>query len=397
MQETAGTTAKRNGKGRKGMQIEWKQCLKVGVSIFLLFLAIHYWEGLMSGAALLFYSASPLIIGIIIAYIIDILMSFYESYYFRKSTHPFVLKAKKPVCLLLAIFSFLLISAAIIGLVVPELVSCVKLLVSDIPPAMEMLLSSDIFKELAPEDLYELLSEIDWKTLMNDVMKLLSSGLGSTMSTVFSVLSSAISGIITAVISIIFAIYFLLGKETLLAQCRRVLNNYLPNKAVQKINYVTGVVNDSFHRYIVGQFTEAIILGVLCMVGMLVFQFPYAGMIGALIGFTALIPVAGAYIGAVVGFVMILTVSPVKALLFLVFIVVLQQLEGNLIYPKVVGGSLGLPAVWVLAAVTLGGSLMGIMGMLIGVPLAAAFYRLLREDMERREKAAAEKAEPDLE
>ena len=127
-------------------------------------------------------------------------------------------------------------------------------------------------------------------------------------------------------------------------------------------------------------------MGVLCALGMLVFQFPYAGMIGALIGFTALIPVAGAYIGGIVGFIMILTVSPFKALLFIVFLVVLQQLEGNLIYPKVVGGSLGLPAVWVLAAVTIGGALMGIMGMLIGVPIAAAIYRLVRDDMRRKEQ-----------
>ena len=142
--------------------------------------------------------------------------------------------------------------------------------------------------------------------------------------------------------------------------------------------------DDCFHRYIVGQCTEAVILGVLCTVGMLIFRFPYAPMIGALIGFTALIPVAGAYIGAAVGAIMILTVSPLKALLFLVFIVVLQQLEGNLIYPKVVGKSIGLPAIWVLAAITVGGSLMGIAGMLISVPITAALYRLLKEDMRRQ-------------
>ena len=124
------------------------------------------------------------------------------------------------------------------------------------------------------------------------------------------------------------------------------------------------------------------------MVGMTVFRFPYAMMIGTLIGFTALIPIAGAYIGAAVGAVMILTVSPLKALLFLLFIVVLQQLEGNLIYPKVVGSSIGLPALWVLAAVTVGGGLMGILGMLLGVPIAAALYRLLREDVLRRENQA---------
>lgn len=375
------------------MQLEWKQCFKVGVTVFLLFLLVHYWEKLMSAAGLVIGAATPIFIGLVIAYIINILMSFYERYYFKKSTHPVVLKAKIPVCLLLAIFSFILIISAITGLVVPELVSCVSLIISDIPPAMEALLSSEVFKELAPEDLYAQLRGVDWKTLINDVVKFVTNGIGSTMNTVVSVVSTAVSNVVTGVLALIFSIYFLLGKEKLLEQSKRLLNNYFPKKHVLKVNYVAGVVNESFHRYIVGQFTEAIIIGVMCMVGMLIFQFPYAGMIGALIGFTALIPVAGAYIGAIVGFIMIFTVSPVKALLFIVFIVVLQQVEGNLVYPKVVGGSLGLPAVWVLAAVTIGGGLMGITGMLIGVPIAAAVYRLIREDVNRRERKQKLEAE----
>ena len=145
------------------------------------------------------------------------------------------------------------------------------------------------------------------------------------------------------------------------------------------------VLNDCFHRYVVGQCVEAVIIGVLCMIGMFIFRFPYATMIGTLVGFTALVPIAGAYIGAVVGAFMILTVSPLQAVLFVVYLTVLQQLEGNLIYPRVVGTSLGLPGMWVLAAVTVGGGLYGILGMLIGVPLAAAAYRLLKEDVSRRE------------
>lgn len=375
------------------MQLEWKQCFKVGVTVFLLFLLIHYWETVMTAAGLLVGAATPLFAGLVMAYIINILMSFYERYYFKRTTHLMVLKAKNPVCLLLAIFSFILIISAITGLVVPELVSCVTLIISDIPPAMEALLSSEVFKELAPEDLYAQLKGVDWKTLINDVMKFVTNGIGNTMNTVVSVVSTAISNVVTGVLALIFAIYFLLGKESLLEQSKRLLNNYLPKKHVLKVNYVAGVINDSFHRYIVGQFTEAIIIGVMCMVGMLIFQFPYAGMIGALIGFTALIPVAGAYIGAIVGFIMIFTVSSAKALLFIVFIVVLQQVEGNLVYPKVVGGSLGLPAVWVLAAVTVGGGLMGIAGMLIGVPIAAAVYRLIREDVHRRERKQTVEAE----
>ncbi len=313
-------------------------------------------------------------------------MVFYEKRFFGGTKNPMLMKAKIPACMLLAMLSFVLIISLIVGLVVPELTSCIQLLISDIPPAMEALLSSEVFKELAPEDLYAQLRGIDWKSLMNEMMKFVSNGLGSTVGAVVSAVSTVVTNMVTGVLAFIFAIYFLLGKESLCAQCRSVMKTYLPEKIGRKVSYVLGVVNDSFHKYIVGQFTEAIILGALCAVGMLVFQFPYAGMIGALIGFTALIPVAGAYIGGGVGFIMILTVSPVKALLFIVFLVVLQQLEGNLIYPKVVGGSLGLPAIWVLAAVTIGGSLSGIMGMLIGVPIAAAVYRLIRDDMRRKEQ-----------
>jgi len=368
------------------MQLEWKNCLKIGVTIFVLFLVIHYWEPVMATTRLIVSAATPILVGFVVAYIINILMVFYEKRFFAKTQNKTLQKIKIPVCMLLAILSFILIIALIIGLVVPELTSCIRLLISDIPPAMEALLSSELFMELAPEDLYEQLRNIDWKSLMNEVVKMISSGLGSTVGAVVSAVSTAASSVVTGVLAFIFAIYFLLGKESLICQCKRLMKNYMPEKQARKVYYVAGVVNESFHRYIVGQFTEAIILGVLCALGMLVFKFPYAGMIGALIGFTALIPVAGAYIGGVVGFIMILTVSPIKALLFIVFLVVLQQLEGNLIYPKVVGGSLGLPAIWVLAAVTIGGALMGITGMLIGVPIAAAVYRLVRDDVRRKEQ-----------
>ena len=162
------------------------------------------------------------------------------------------------------------------------------------------------------------------------------------------------------------------------------------------------MVNDCFHGYIVGQCIEAVILGTLCAIGMAILRLPYATMIGALVAFTALIPVAGAYIGAAVGAFMILTVDPWKAVIFLIFLVILQQFEGNVIYPRVVGSSLGLPGIWVLAAVTVGGGIMGITGMLLGVPMAAALYRILREDVNgaaktvTREMPPAEKAAADV-
>lgn len=194
---------------------------------------------------------------------------------------------------------------------------------------------------------------------------------------------SVFSGVVTALMSIIFAVYLLTGKEKLGNQCNRLMQRYLKDSWNRKLQNLLKTLNECFHKYIVGQCTEALILGGLCLAGMLILQLPYAPMISALIAFTALIPVAGGYIGAGIGAFMILTVSPVKALIFLIFIVVLQQLEGNIIYPKVVGSSMGLPAIWVLAAVTIGGGIMGIIGMVISVPIAATAYRLLQKDLNR--------------
>ena len=182
---------------------------------------------------------------------------------------------------------------------------------------------------------------------------------------------------------LIFSFYLVLGRDRLARQSTRVLRRYVPQPIYDRIMYVLGVLNNAFHRYITGQCTEAVILGVLCTIGMMILRLPYATMIGALVGFTALIPIAGAYIGTIVGAFMILTVSPMKMLIFLIFLAVLQQVEGNLIYPKVVGSSIGLPGIWVLAAVTIGGGMMGVAGMLLGVPLASALYTLLRNDVNR--------------
>lgn len=367
------------------MRLEWRSCLRAAVTIFLLYLAIYYWAAFMKLLGLVLGAAMPLVTGFIIAYVLNILMSFYERYYFRKSKASFVKKSKRAVCLIAAILSLVGIVTLLINLVIPELVSCIQLLISDIPPAIEALLANEAIIEWMPKDIYSELAAIDWKSYISQFVQFLTSGLGSTVTTLVSAVSSVFSRIVSWLLALIFAIYFLLGKEQFVGQGKRLMNSYIPKKAEQKINYIAAVLNDCFHRYIVGQCLEAVILGTLCIIGMLIFRFPYAAMIGTLVGFTALIPVAGAYIGAVVGFIMILTVSPIKAVLFIVFIIVLQQLEGNLIYPKVVGGSLGLPAVWVLAAVTVGGSLMGILGMILGVPIAAAVYRMLREDVKRRE------------
>ncbi len=377
------------------MKVQGKTCLKVGVSIFLLYLAIHYWPALAGFAASLLGAATPLIIGAMLAYMVNILMSFYERHYFPKSRKSAAGKSRRPVCMLAAFVTMIAIIALIIGLVVPELVACVQLIFAELPSALSWVAVHLEKLSFLPESVTEFLNSINWESGIKQLVELVTSGIGNVMGTVINLVSSVFSGVVTAFLSLIFAVYLLAGRDRISRQFGRLMDRYLPGSLHRKISYTLNVLNDCFHRYIVGQCTEAVILGLLCTLGMLLLRLPYATMIGALVAFTALIPVAGAYIGAGVGAFMILTVSPIKALVFLVFLVILQQLEGNLIYPRVVGSSMGLPGVWVLAAVTVGGGLMGISGMLLGVPLTAAIYRMLREDVNRHTEPEPAETPPD--
>lgn len=383
------------------MKKELKKYSGILIGVFLLYLAIHYWNAVVDVAAMAFSAAVPLVVGCVIAYILNILMTFFERHYFPNTKSKILQKSKRVACMLLAFVSLLGIIALIIGIVVPELINCGKHLFAQVPVVVEDTLDMLEKDENLAEYALTLESYLpkDWSAWQDKLMsgaKAVLSGFGGVMSSVVSVVSSVFSGIVTFLVALIFSIYLLLDKEKIMAQAKRVISTYLPG-ANTKIFYVLGTLNDSFHRFIVGQCTEAVVLGVLCMVGMAIFRFPYAIMIGVLIGFTALIPVAGAYIGAGAGAFMILTESPLKALLFLLFVVVLQQLEGNLIYPKVVGSSIGLPGIWVLAAITIGGGLMGIFGMLLAVPIVATIYRLLREDMNKRSPVISEMVETDTE
>lgn len=363
------------------MRIEWKTCLRMGVSIFLLYLAVSYWKGAARILAALFSASLPLWIGCVIAYLLNIIMSFFERHYFAARTDNIVSKSRRPVCMIASYITLTALAGLIISLVVPQLIACLRLFFKAVPDVMEICLDILGKWNVMPENISKAIEDINWQSSMGRIVKILTSGIGSTLDVVINTVSSLFSGIVTTLLAVIFSIYLLMGKEKLGRQFDQLMKHYLKEQWYEKAVYLLSVLNDCFHRYFVGQCTEAVILGLLCMMGMAVLRLPYAAMIGALVGFTALIPVAGAYIGAGVGAFMILTVSPAKAVIFLIFIVLLQQFEGNLIYPRVVGSSMGLPAIWVLAAVTVGGGIMGIPGMLLGVPIAAALYRLLREEL----------------
>lgn len=372
------------------MKPEWKTCLRIGVSAFVLYLCISYWDAVASFLGALIGAASPLIIGAAIAYVVNILMSFYERHYFRRSNSSAVTKSRRGVCLILALATVIGIAVIVLQLVVPELVDCIQLIIAEVPGALttvaDYLMSTELFSD--SEWLNSLIADIDIQSSLRNALDVIFSGLGSTVNVAVNVLTGIFSGTVTACLGIIFACYILLGRDRLGSQIKRVESAYLSPKWSERIKYVLDVLNSCFHSFIVGQCTEAVILGVLCALGMLIFGFPYATMIGAFVGAMALIPIAGAYIGGAVGFLLILTQSPIKALLFVVYLVILQQLEGNLIYPRVVGGSIGLPGIWVLAAITVGGGCAGIVGMLVAVPLTASIYRLIKNDVAHRESLA---------
>lgn len=375
------------------MKIDWKTCFRIGISVLLLFLCIHYWESFAGIVSTVIGAAFPLIVGGIIAYLINILMTFYERHYFRRSQKEAVIKSRRTVCMIAAVITLLAVAAIIFSLVLPQLISCIELIVAELPAAIKKVINWVNGLGVLPDDIMKFLTSVDWQSKIGQIAEVLTSGIGSVMDVVITTVSSVVSGVVTAFIGIIFAFYLLIGKDKLRRQCDRIFNTYVKKAWYDKIKYVFSVLNDCFHRYIVGQCTEAVILGILCTIGMLILKLPYAAMIGAFIAFTALIPIAGAYIGAAVGAFVILMESPVKSLIFLIFIVVLQQLEGNLIYPKVVGSSMGLPGIWVLAAITIGGGVMGITGILISVPFAATLYKLLKNDLMKKENEKIETAE----
>ena len=373
------------------INIDWKTCLRVGISVFVVFLCIHYWTTTASLIKTFLSAVLPLVIGAVIAYPLNILMEFYERHILKRTNNPKVYKLRNAICLVLTLVTLLLIIALVVALVVPQLTSCIKLLIEKIPGVIDKVVAFAAQFEIVPEDVLGMLEGIDWKSKISEIISVATTGIGSAFDVVVSTVSSVVSGATSGILALIFAVYLLLSKDKLFEQSDRVIKHFVKKEIYDKGRYVLSVANDAFHKFIVGQCTEAVILGVLCSVGMLILRLPYAAMMGAVTAFTALIPVVGALIGGGIGCLLIFVESPTKALIFLIFIVVLQQLEGDLIYPKVVGSSIGLPGIWVFVAVAIGSGMFGILGMMISVPIAATAYRLLGNEINGKTKLLSKK------
>ncbi len=230
------------------------------------------------------------------------------------------------------------------------------------------------------------LTSIDWREIITQVVNFLQNGAGNVLNTTFTVASGIFNGIVTGFLAIVFSFYLLMNKEKLGSQAKQLLYALLKEPHADYLVRVGQMTNRTFSKFLSGQCVEAVILATLFFVSMSILRFPYAMIISTLIAFTALIPVFGAFIGCVVGAFLILLVDPVRAFWFVVLFLFLQQFEGNIIYPRVVGSSVGLPSMWVLVAVTLGGSMMGVLGMLVYIPMFSVLYRLIREAVSDRLK-----------
>lgn len=365
-----------------------RRILTFVVWLFAFWLIVHYWDKAMALVGGIFSALAPLIIGFAIAYAVNILMVPIENRLKGFVKKPGTGKALRPLSMLLSFVLLIGIFVAIFSLVIPKMASCFEVLARQIQN-MTNLLMPYVGQWLSPD----FLAQFDMQNMVKNGVKWLLSLADGTLNNFIAGAGAFFSSTVNILIAFVLSVYLLSGKERLLDQLSVLMDAYLPLMFRKKIRYVMGVTNRCFHRYIVGQSVEAVILGTLCAIGMAILQMPYAAMIGCVVGATALIPFVGAYIGAAVGAVLIFTVSPIKALVFLIFLVVLQQIESNLIYPHVVGSSIGLPGMWVLIAIAIGGSFGGIVGIVLSVPIMATVYHLAKDGTaERRAQVLVERS-----
>lgn len=329
---------------------------------------------------------SPFLLGIILAFVLNVLNNFIEKKIFGKiKPNKIWNKIKRPLCITLSLILVFLTIFFVMNLLIPQLKNSASLFTDTLPAYKEDIIGI-LNKFDVDESTVNKVGEYldNFGKVITDYIK----GNSKDVITVTTEVATSVINIISkGIITLVFAIYMIAQKETLSRQINKVMRAYLKPKTINKINTVGTLANKTFSNFVTGQCLEALIFGSLVFVGMLIFRFPYASTIGVLLGFTALIPIFGAFIGTAIGFILIMMVSPVKAILFVVFIIVLQQIEGNLIYPRVVGKSIGLPGMWVLLSVTVGGSIGGILGMLIATPLCSLLYALFTKMVNDRLKS----------
>ena len=369
-----------------------KWIIGIVAACILIFLGVQNIDIVASAVSWAMNLVMPLILGLVLALILNVPMRALEAHLFKKAKKPFLKKLRRPIALIISFILILGIIAGIVSLLIPELVKAFKVII-DGAVNFAGTISAMSPEELSARPLGSLLLNIEWDKMLTTMQNWFKNQSGNIMNTAVGTIGSVVGGVFDFFIAIVFAVYILFGKEKLKRQIVRLIRVWIPEKVGSWTLHACSVISENFRNFILGQSLDAVILGSLCMIGMLIIGIPYAPMVGALVGVTALIPVVGAFIGAIVGAFMILTVDPIKAVVFVIFLVILQQLEGNIVYPKIMGSRVNLPGMWVLAAVTIGGGIAGPVGMLLSVPVASTAYVLFREATTEREKSQ-KKEEP---
>ena len=361
--------------------------------VALLLVVVLFWSRISEALSFLTGILKPFILGGALAFILNLPLSFLEKKVFRNLKGRGE-KFKRPLSIFLSLVFVLLLILILLLTVVPEVISAFESIISSIPSLVTRVesWSNDVLTPVLknnPELLKSL--ETNWDSLLSKSLSFLKDGLSSFLSSTLEAANSLISSITSFVVALIFAIYVLGDKERLERQFRSLLKAYTSKETEEYVLHVFSVLHRSFSSFISGQCLEAVILGSIFILVLSILRFPYSVMIGVVVMFSALLPIVGAFIACIFGAFIILLSSPVKALYFVVIFLIIQQLENNLIYPRVVGSSVGLPALWVFFAVTLGGALFGVVGMLFFIPVFSAVFVLLKEDVGRRIRWKEEK------
>lgn len=326
----------------------------------------------------------PIILGFSVAFVLNVLLRVIEGYWDKIfKNNVFAAKIKRFSSVFISLVIILIIIFILIFMIVPEISRSIMLIGSQLPSyasTLEQTLKA-IFEYMGVEfpNIQDL--AINWQGIASNIIKLLNSGTSTFFNTTLNVTTSIFSGIITAFLAFVFAIYMLFSKEKLILNLHSSARAFLKEDSVKSITRVLKLSNVTFTNFVTGQLLEAIIIGSLAYIGMYFMNMPYAIMIASLVSVTSLIPVVGAFFGTFVGAVLIFLISPIQAFWFVIYIIVIQQIDSNLIYPRVVGKSVGLPGIWVLAAITIGASLAGVLGMLVAVPIVSILYVLFKEEV----------------
>ena len=356
-----------------------KRLMQIIAFGILLYCGVEHFDVVIGAVDFVLGIVMPFLVGGAIAFVINVPMKSIERHLFVKNGK--LAKWRRPVAYLLTLALVIGIITLALVVVIPELGNTISMIVQQVPVAVKAVQKwltdlPDSYPALAPA-VAEL--NIDWSSLADSIVTFVQNFAAGIVSSGVGIFSGIVSGVVTFVIAFTFSIYVLFQKERLARQAKQILYAVFPEKITEKILSVAALSNQVFSSFLSGQCVEAVILGTLFVITMSILGMPYAMLTGIVIAITALIPIFGAFIGCALGAFLIFMVDPFKALMFVILFLVLQQIEGNLIYPHVVGNSVGLPSIWVLAAVSIGGSLLGIVGMLIFIPIISVVYALFRE------------------